>query len=125
MMEGSLWEKIIYIIIGYAISLLMCFIVLNIVSDRKSIITRIGDRTFPIYLFHVFIVKFLRKTPLLHETATFILLPLLLVLTLSIVMLLENELFIKATYFLCNPLELITAIKASIYKRARKTDAYI
>jgi len=110
-MEGSLLFKTICIIAGYIISLLMCFILLNTISDRKSIITKIGERTLPVYLFHVFIVIVLRDLDILHSLNVFVLLPLLLVLSMLVVLLLQSEIFIKSTYYLWNPLEFLRRVK--------------
>lgn len=120
MMEGSLIFKTTCIIAGYIISLLMCFIMLNLLSDRKSIITQIGERTLPVYLFHAFIVIVLRDLEILHSLNVFILLPLLLLLSFLVVLLLENEIFIKLTYYLWNPLEFLRLVKEFIVSQSNK-----
>jgi fucose 4-O-acetylase-like acetyltransferase len=120
-MEGSLLYRITYILIGYIIALIMCFIILNLVSDKKSIITRIGDRTLPIYLFHVFIVNLIKKVSILDTLHPFVLLPVLFVLAILITLLLENDIFVKYTYYLWNPLELIRTVKDSVMKLVKKS----
>lgn len=120
MMEGSFTGKIMYIICGYIISLLMSIILLNLVPDRKSILTRAGDRTLPIYLFHVYIVKILKKITLLHEINDFVLLPLLFAVSIILVFLLGSDFFVKSTYYICNPLEFVRQIKGKLIKKKNK-----
>jgi len=119
-MKGSQYGKLVYIIAGYVISLLMCFILLNLVSDRKSIFTRIGERTLPIYLFHVFIVKIIKRSHLLKGIDTYILLPLLIALSFIIALILGSDLFAKLTYYLWNPLEFVKVVKGYVNKQLKR-----
>lgn len=121
-MEGSLPYKITYVLLGYIVALIMSFFIINIVSDKKSILTRIGDRTLPIYLFHVFIVNMIKKIALLDKLHPFVLLPLLFLLAVLITLFLENNLFIKCTYYLYNPLEFFKIVKNTTLRLVKRAD---
>ena len=103
------------ILICYGISLYFCFLLLNIVSSKKSIITKWGDNSLQIFLFHAFAVIPITYFPSILGGLNSLLLTLILfVLAIAVVTVLSHELFVKYTNWLCKPyFTIINKIKSS------------
>lgn len=103
-MKGSLTVVSVQIFLGYFISLVMCYLILNLISSKTCILTKWGDRTLPIFLFHRFITRIFKKyTFLLGDLNHTILLALLFVSVVIIVCIFSSDFFVDLTYFLWHP----------------------
>jgi fucose 4-O-acetylase-like acetyltransferase len=60
-------EHMFYRIFIYVIALLMIGALINITSDNKSFISKIGLNTMTVYIFHLFIVPILEKFEILND----------------------------------------------------------
>lgn len=54
--EGLFYRGIFYIIAN-----IMIIVCINLASNKKSILTTIGQRTFTVYYFHMFIIRFIES----------------------------------------------------------------
>lgn len=109
-LDISLIPGLIHILFAYAIAALMCYILLNVVSDRKCCLTKIGDRTLPVYLLHAFFVVPLKRLDFFAQLKPWLLLPVLVFLTAAIVFILSTDFFAKYFYYVYNPMKLIELI---------------
>lgn len=96
------------LILGYLFAIIMCFIILNIVSNRKCFLTKLGDHSMPVYLFHAFFVILIKKIDFLSNLSPAVLIGVLFVTAVIITGVLSSNPFVNATYTLCNPYEGIT-----------------
>jgi fucose 4-O-acetylase-like acetyltransferase len=104
-MEGSWVGTTIQILAGYIVAIILCYILLNLVSNKRNFLTRWGDHSLPIFLFHVFFTLIMKKLPFLKEVNQVVLLPLLFIIAVLIAQLLSSDIFIKCTYYLWHPYE--------------------
>lgn len=109
-LKGSVFTISWQLILGYLFAFIMCYLLLNLISEKKSFLTRLGDNSLPIYLFHVFFIIKVKKMKFLGTYPPAVLLILFVILTIFIVWLLSTKPFIKLTYALCNPVRVITYI---------------
>lgn len=59
--DNSSMEGFFYRGIYYIIAIIMSIVCINLVSNKKSILTTIGQRTFTVYFFHMFIIRFIES----------------------------------------------------------------
>ena len=109
-MQGSLQSIGSDVLIGYIIAIVMCYVLLNIISKKESLLTKWGDRSLPIFLFHTVFVMTSRKLGILKELNPWILLTILFVSSVLILSVLSSDLFIRLTYYLWHPIELADAV---------------
>lgn len=108
-LKGQVSDITWQLVLGYLFAILLCFLMLNIVSNKKSFLTKLGDRSLPIYLFHVFFIIVMKKLEFLGALPTVVLFTLFVGLSVFIVWVLSLEPFIKLTHYLCNPLKIISS----------------
>jgi fucose 4-O-acetylase-like acetyltransferase len=113
-MEGRWFGTTVQILAGYMVAITLCYVLLNLVSNKKNLLTRWGDRSLPIFLFHVFFTLIIKELPILNEVNLKVLLPLLFIIAVLIAQLLSSDLFIKCTYYLWNPYEVIALVMEKI-----------
>jgi fucose 4-O-acetylase-like acetyltransferase len=106
-LDGSLLSRTGHILIAVLIAVLICYVLLNMIPDKVCFLTKWGDRTLRIFLFHAFFVMVLRKLPFLKTMNPWLLLPLLLLTALGVVELLSSDFLMKYTYYMWNPYKLI------------------
>lgn len=104
----SLLLKLVTAVVAYAVAAVMCYIVLNVMTDKTNILTKWGDRSLSIFLFHMFFTRSLEQVKALDRLPSVLLLILLLLLTTFIVWLLSSDFFVRGTAYLLNPLSAIT-----------------
>ncbi len=113
-MKGNLLATTAKIVLGYILALLICYILLNLISNKQTILTKWGDRTLPIFLFHMFAVRFLKDSTFLKSLNQWLQLPLLFIITIVIVCLLSSDLFIHCTYYVWHPFEAVKNVKKKL-----------
>lgn len=59
--DNSSMEDFFYRAVYYIIATIMIIICINLASNKKTIITTIGQRTFTIYYFHMLIIRFIES----------------------------------------------------------------
>lgn len=109
-LKGSIYTISWELILGYLFALLMCYLFLNLIGDKKSFLTRLGDSSLPIYLFHVFFILIIKRMKFLDTCPPVLLLILFIVYTIFIVWVLSTSVFIKLTYALWNPMTAISNV---------------
>ena len=114
-LKGDVLQTSINIFVGYLIALVMCYIVLNLISSKKSFLTIWGDRSLPIFLFHTVFVIIAKQMVFLQEMHPLFLLIHIIATTLIIVMALSSDGFIAVTRYLCYPLAALDAISRQRY----------
>ena len=112
-LKGTISHISLQIIIGYLVAIAMSFLLLNLIGNKKSFLTRLGDHSLPIYLFHAFFVMIVKKISLFKEIPPVILLSILFLISMSIVWLLSSRIIIQSTYYLWHPSEVL---KVSVKK---------
>lgn len=109
-LKGPLWPNTLRIIMCYSIAILLCYMLLNLISSRRSILTKWGNRTMPVFLFHIFITRIIKDIDSLYTLSSWILFPLLLVASILIVVVLSSELFMKYSYYLWHPYDAVRSL---------------
>lgn len=100
--------------ISYALSISLCYLFLNLLSNRKSLFTKWGERTLPIFLFHpIFVILDIKLQDFLPDSfaldvATIVILP------LAVTVFLSSDWFIKISQYVCSPLN---SIKKKVRRR--------
>jgi fucose 4-O-acetylase-like acetyltransferase len=116
-MDGSLLFRTGHILSAYIIALVIGFIILNVISGKKCLLTKWGDRTLPIYLFHAFFVMLSKKVTFLEQLNPWILLLVMLLADFAIISLLSSDIFIKYTYYIWNPYQLFENIAQKMRRK--------
>jgi fucose 4-O-acetylase-like acetyltransferase len=116
-MDGSLLFRTSHIVAAYLIALIMSYIIVNFISSKKCFLTKWGDRTLPVYLFHAFFVMLSKKMLFLQNLNPWLLLPIMLLADFAIVGILSSDIFIKYSYYLWNPLQLIDKLIHQIRRK--------
>jgi len=106
-MKGALPHTTTVILIGYVIAIVMCYVILNVSGSKNNILTKWGERSLPIFLFHSFFVMYLKRLSFFNGLNFAVLLGLLIVISVIINVILSSDLFVKCTYYLCNPVEMV------------------
>lgn len=107
----SSFPSLALILISYVLSTYICFLLINVVSDKVNTFTRWGDQSLQIFLFHAIAVFVLMRVPQLNNLPSMALLIVLFILSLAIVYVLSHPLFVRYTDFLCNPYKAIKQLK--------------
>lgn len=104
LLNGSFLEYIIQIFLHYLLSAWLCYLILNIVQDKKNIFTKLGDNSLTIFLFHPLFVFALWKFDffILDWNITLKLI-FFFCLTIIICSILVNNIFVKFTKPICQP----------------------
>lgn len=55
----KLWQSIIFAILSYGIGFIFIFILSNLISSRKSFLSKVGENTLPVYLLHTYLISVL------------------------------------------------------------------
>lgn len=59
--DNSSMEGFFYRGVYYIIAIIMIIVCINLASNKKSILTTVGQRTFTVYYFHMFFVRFMES----------------------------------------------------------------
>lgn len=113
-MKGEILHTTIDILIGYVIALVMCYVLLNVITKKKCILTKWGDYSLPIFLFHSFFVMYIKRLTFLENLKSSFLLLIMLVASILINLLLGSDIFVRRTYYLWHPTEIDKLIKKKI-----------
>lgn len=106
-LSGS--QYFIQITFGYLISVFMCFIISNLVTNRTSYLTKWGDNSLYIFIFHAFfVIPFQLFPSLLARLHPLLILVGFGLLSLFVTTLLSSGWFIKYTNKICNPYKTIS-----------------
>ena len=111
------------IFIHYLITITISILVLNVINNKTSMLTKWGDHSLQIFLFHPIFHYLLKQNDVLNGFAWDTRLLLLIALSLLICILFSSRLFIKFTWPICNPLKFFELIvsKLNVHNRKPKT----
>lgn len=109
-MKGAILHTSIDILVGYIIALAMCYVLLNAITDKKCFLTKWGDHSLPIFLFHSFFVMYIKRLTFLEHMNAGLLLIIMLMASFFIVLVLGSDIFVKRTYYLWHPIDVYKII---------------
>jgi fucose 4-O-acetylase-like acetyltransferase len=116
-------EYLIKVLFGYMVSFLMCILVLNSVNDNKSVLTKWGDNSLTIFLFHPVFVFYLWKFRFFEVWKWDSQILFFFLLTIWISSVLGSNIFVKYTMYICNPyyslIRLLTPLRKLIYNKTK------
>lgn len=116
-LDTSFLPVIAQVFLGYGISICLCFLLLNLVTNKQSILTKWGDHSLQIFLFHFFVVIVVSyMSSKLEMLNHFVLGAVLFIISILVTIILSSKLFIRYTDWLCRPyftLKNITKQKSS------------
>lgn len=115
-MEGELLTTTVKILLGYVFAVLMCYILLNAISKKECILTKWGNRSLTIYLFHWFIGRILKDVSTQGDTNKMALLPILFLMAILIVTILSSDKFVNTTYYLSHPYKAMHQLYKKIWQ---------
>ena len=98
------WRGMVLVGVSLTIAFGVGYLLLSVISNKRSILTQWGDNSLQIFLFHAFIVKSVEvmKPQLFPGRFSWVVISAFL--TLASTALLGSSLFVRATAFLCYPL---------------------
>jgi fucose 4-O-acetylase-like acetyltransferase len=93
------------VLISYVFSISVCYFFMNIINRKKSILTKWGDNSLSIFLFHPIIVLILKKDTNImhygvHKNAI-----ILFAISVIVVLILGSNWFAAISNGLCNPIK--------------------
>ncbi|QNP15549.1 acyltransferase family protein [Bacillus pumilus] len=103
---------IIKMILHYLLSAWICWLILILVNSKKSILTKWGDYSLGIFLFHPVFVFLLRKTEFMNGWSADTQLISYLALSLVIVNILGSNFFAAISWFIAYPIKTIKKLKS-------------
>jgi len=96
-------EYVIKMSVYYLLALILCLLVMNMTSKENSILTKWGDFSLTIFLFHPMFVYLLRNMEFMSPWAGDVQLVFFILLTLFICSILGSNWFVRLTKPICNP----------------------
>src|SRR5699024_6181724 len=94
----------------YVLAFGLSYVMLNLVSNRANILTKWGDHSLQIFLFHPICVFIIRQTEFMDSWTPSTKLAAFFMVSLWIVILLGSTIFVRLTNFLCNPYKTVVNI---------------
>lgn len=119
-LSGTLQQKFVFVMITYVMASVLCYLVLNAMTDKICFLTRWGDRSLSIFLFHIFFTRALEEMKGIKTLPAGMILALLILLAIAITWLLSTEIFVKYTKYLQNPMLAVDKIGQRI--RSHRAD---
>lgn len=111
----------IEMLISYVITLINGYVFINITTSEKNIITKYGENSLQIFLFHPLVVVMIKKYATFSKDEFIINFIILLVATLITVIILGSNTFYNFTKYICYP---NNAIKIALNKICKKKKCY-
>lgn len=87
----------------YFIAFWLIYLIFNITTSTENILTKWGDHSLTIFLFHPVVVFILRQTEFMEEWDPFSQIAFFLIVTICVSYVLGSSTFTKATKYFCNP----------------------
>lgn len=87
----------------YVLSFWVCYLLVNLITNKISFFTKWGDNSLTIFLFHPIIVFIIRRTDYMMEWNPDTKLVAFLFVTIIVTAILGSNPFTKATKYICNP----------------------
>lgn len=100
--------------IHYLLAFGLSYVVFNFISNKENILTKWGDHSLQIFLFHPIFVFVIRQTEFMDNWTPSTKLAAFFMASLLIVMLLGSKTFVRMTNFLCNPYNTLVKISRSV-----------
>lgn len=107
--EGFL-SYLIKMVLYYSLAFWVVYLIFNFITDKENIITKWGDHSLTIFLFHPVAVFVIRQTEFMKEWEPFTQLAFFLLLTICISYILGSYIFVKVTKYFCNPYDAIKKV---------------
>lgn len=107
----SILENYLKVGITYFISLWLSYSLINFVNNKETFLTKWGDNSLTIFLFHTFFVLALKEVHSLLQFNSIIIFIILGIVAIGITVLLSSKLFVSLTSFICNPLNTLKGLK--------------
>lgn len=87
----------------YLIAFWIIYLIFNILNHTENILTKWGDHSLPIFLFHPVVVFILRQTHFMEAWDPFVQIAFFVLVTLGLSYILGSNVFVKITKYVCNP----------------------
>ena len=89
--------------VHYLLALWLCYLLCIIVSNNVNILTKWGDNSLTIFLFHPVFVFVLRQSEFMDDWDPLTKASFSLMVAMMVTLLLSNKYFVKYTKWMCNP----------------------
>ena len=89
--------------VHYLLALWLCYLLCIIVSNNVNILTKWGDNSLTIFLFHPVFVFVLRQSEFMDDWDPLTKVSFCLMVAMMVTLLLSNKYFVKYTKWMCNP----------------------
>lgn len=103
-------EYVLKITIHYVLALWLCYLLFNLISNKQHVLTKWGDHSLMIFLFHPVAVFILRQTEFMDEWAFDTKLFTMLFIAMVTTIVLSSNVFVSATKSICNPYHSIKSL---------------
>src|SRR5699024_4898447 len=108
------------IIITYALSFWICYLIINLIPNKASIFTKWGDNSLTIFLFHPIIVFVIRSTEYMEEWNPDTKLVTFLFVAIIVTIILGSNFFEKVTRYMCNPYSFIKKVMNKLDRKSTR-----
>lgn len=98
------------IAVHYILAFWLCYLLFNLISNKENALTKWGDNSLPIFLFHPVFVFLIRQTDFMDEWSPDTKLAAFLLTTVVVTMILGSNFFVRATKYICNPYHFIKSL---------------
>jgi fucose 4-O-acetylase-like acetyltransferase len=117
--DGTIGDYLATVGSQYLISFLLCYILMNLISSNRSVLTKWGDNSLAIFLFHPIFVFSLWQFEFLKTWDADTKLIFFIFVSVGITLFLGTNMFSRVTKYICNPN--ISAEKMVGYLKVFKT----
>lgn len=94
----------------YILAFWLCYLVINLTSSQSSILTRWGDNSLTVFLFHPIFIFIIRSTEFMETWTAMTKLSVYLTIAIIVTTFLSSKIVIKYTNWLCNPYRTIKSL---------------
>lgn len=94
----------------YFLAFWLCFLTFNVISNKENVLSKWGDNSLSIFLFHPIFIFILRQTEFMDDWESDTKITLYVLLTVAVTYLLGSSLFVKYTNYMCRPYNAIEIV---------------
>lgn len=117
--EDSFSAYILKTAIHYGLAVWLCYLLANIISSKQHQITKWGDHSLTIYLFHPMFVFALKEIDVMNDWALYEKIVVLFFISLVTTMMLSSRIFVKATKSLCHPYNVLKHVNRFTWSKTK------
>lgn len=87
----------------YILAFWLSYLMMNMITDKESVMTKWGDRSLPIFLFHPIFVFIIRQTEYMDHWSSDTKFVGFFIMAIIVTSILRSYPFVRMTSFMCNP----------------------